>query len=422
MNSMNTNRRNKMRSLIIYLFGIFLFVGCSTFTTKTHGVKVSIGMDKDYSFSLFENSNSEEEVKCDKNGDEIEKPYLIVSGSTGSTDAVGEPLTISSIGTITKVSGNKTWDGKIEINATDPTKINYTKSSGFVGEISFQYKVTDGLSIVGNTATITVVDKTDPILRLTYDNIYKYSVYPITAVLVGGEYKELGGTVVDNLDGEIAWQDSFIEEVIYHGGVDQENEETYQIGQSLSDIDTSVPGVYEIHYIAFDSSGNLDVHIRDVYVLSPTGDYDEDGISNADELNGRDMPLTLFNYYQSVSKISLSDTPDMHKIRTNPMDADSDGDGLEDKQELEDKFTDPLDPDTDSDGFWDSSDDTLSFPTTSYDNSTIEAENEGISHTNSENIVQEAPVMPNVPAKKSDEDEKVEEGSGDLNFELDEYE
>ena len=54
-------------------------------------------------------------------------------------------------------------------------------------------------------------------------------------------------------------------------------------------------------------------------------DLDRDGISNEDEVT----------------------------YGTSPDDFDTDGDGIDDKKEIEEYGTNPINPDTDGDGFWD---------------------------------------------------------------------
>jgi hypothetical protein len=67
----------------------------------------------------------------------------------------------------------------------------------------------------------------------------------------------------------------------------------------------------------------------------PTGDFDEDGLSNLDEFSN-----------PSGTDVDSDRT-------TNPLKKDTDGDGLKDGEEVHIYLTDPTDPDSDNDGLWD---------------------------------------------------------------------
>ena len=79
----------------------------------------------------------------------------------------------------------------------------------------------------------------------------------------------------------------------------------------------------------------------------PTADPDEDGLSNAEEVD-----LGTDPYDADSDDDGLDDGIEVHETGTEPTDADTDGDGLLDGAEVE-AGTDPLDPDTDGDGLAD---------------------------------------------------------------------
>ncbi|VAX28387.1 hypothetical protein MNBD_IGNAVI01-2808 [hydrothermal vent metagenome] len=74
-------------------------------------------------------------------------------------------------------------------------------------------------------------------------------------------------------------------------------------------------------------------------------DSDEDGITDCDE-----EKLGLDPMNPDTDGDGLKDGDEMHKYNTDPKNPDSDGDGLKDGEEVMTYFTDPLNADTDNDG------------------------------------------------------------------------
>ena len=84
---------------------------------------------------------------------------------------------------------------------------------------------------------------------------------------------------------------------------------------SVLGLSSMSDGVHVIHYKVVDNAGNNGTSSNvSVYLLANNADYDNDGLTNADEIN---------KYY------------------TNPLNADTDGDGFTDGEEIA-AGTDPL--------------------------------------------------------------------------------
>ena len=93
---------------------------------------------------------------------------------------------------------------------------------------------------------------------------------------------------------------------------------------------------------------------RDLTALTTDGDYDDDGLSDRDELAARTNPIEkdsdgdgLWDGVESNSKIFVGP----HDTGTNPTARDTDVDGLEDGEEVTRVLTNPVLADTDGDGF-----------------------------------------------------------------------
>ena len=80
----------------------------------------------------------------------------------------------------------------------------------------------------------------------------------------------------------------------------------------------------------------------------PLGDLDGDGLTNGFEAELGTDPLD-----PDTDQDGLGDGQEVHETGTDPTVADTDGDGLLDGAELHEHGTDPLDPDTDGDGLSD---------------------------------------------------------------------
>jgi outer membrane protein OmpA-like peptidoglycan-associated protein len=92
-------------------------------------------------------------------------------------------------------------------------------------------------------------------------------------------------------------------------------------------------GTIAIHYNFTNDSGN---------------DDDHDGLTNEEELR-----LGTDPHNADTDGDGLSDGDEVHKYHTNPLNADTDGDGLRDGEEVTRYHTDPKLPDTDGDGLKD---------------------------------------------------------------------
>ncbi|MDB4680807.1 DUF5011 domain-containing protein, partial [Akkermansiaceae bacterium] len=144
-----------------------------------------------------------------------------------------------------------------------------------VGTYTVTYNVTDSNSNVAQqvTRTVKVVDTTSPVITLTGD--------ALVTIPLGGTYQELGATVSDNYDTELA------------------------VTIDSSTIDTSVVAPYTVTYKVTDDSGNMGTAERTVNVVDITppvitlnggdvtieagGSYDDQGATVSD------------NYYTGLS-------------------------------------------------------------------------------------------------------------------------
>ncbi|MGE5498386.1 MAG: OmpA family protein, partial [Syntrophothermus sp.] len=106
------------------------------------------------------------------------------------------------------------------------------------------------------------------------------------------------------------------------------------------------------------SDGFFSIGLGLTFVVAPSNkDKDNDGIPNSDEeLLGSD-PLN-----PDTDGDKLNDGDEVQKYKTNPLKADSDGDGLSDYDEVMKYKTDPNKPDTDGDGLNDG-DEVLKYKT-----------------------------------------------------------
>jgi hypothetical protein len=99
-------------------------------------------------------------------------------------------------------------------------------------------------------------------------------------------------------------------------------------------------------------------------VISGMNDYDQDGLTDSEELRGYEISYITYNNetvkQQVTSDPELADTDgdgisdaDEKHYRSNPRDADTDDDQLTDYQELNEIYTDPFRQDSDGDGLTD---------------------------------------------------------------------
>ncbi|HET7323133.1 MAG TPA: IclR-like transcriptional regulator [Halococcus sp.] len=97
----------------------------------------------------------------------------------------------------------------------------------------------------------------------------------------------------------------------------------------------------------------LDRKTVPVVVLRRQGDFDNDGLTNAREV---EKGFNLSN--SDIDADGLPDGAEVKQYKTKPQRADSDGDGIRDGVELQ-RGTDPTEPDTDGDGLNDKTEVTL---------------------------------------------------------------
>jgi thrombospondin type 3 repeat protein/H-type lectin domain-containing protein len=127
---------------------------------------------------------------------------------------------------------------------------------------------------------------------------------------------------------------------------------------NLSDTDADgTPNAWENIYSCIDAA-----------VGDSLGDEDSDGLSNLEEfLNGSDPCVS------DTDGDGLDDGDEVNTSNTNPANPDTDGDGLTDGDEVNAHSTDPLDADSDDDGYSDGAEiaagtlpnDPMSFPASS---------------------------------------------------------
>ncbi|MDB4465759.1 DUF5011 domain-containing protein, partial [Akkermansiaceae bacterium] len=131
------------------------------------------------------------------------------------------------------VSDNYDTDLSAEIDASNV-------DTSVVGTYTVTYNVTDSNSNVAQqvTRTVKVVDTTSPVITLTGD--------ALVTIPLGGTYQELGATVSDNYDTELA------------------------VTIDSSTIDTSVVAPYMVTYNVTDDSGNMGTATRMVNVVDIT--------------------------------------------------------------------------------------------------------------------------------------------------------
>ena len=98
-----------------------------------------------------------------------------------------------------------------------------------------------------------------------------------------------------------------------------------------------------------DLDGLFDPDEADIGSDPLDSDTDDDGLSDYDEVTSTGTDPTL----DDTDGDGLSDGDETSTTGTDPLDADSDDDGLDDGAEVSDRGTDPLDTDTDDDGLSD---------------------------------------------------------------------
>jgi len=111
-----------------------------------------------------------------------------------------------------------------------------------------------------------------------------------------------------------------------------------EVGDALTDRDgDEMPNVWEKTYSCLDAD-----------TADAAGDFDSDGLTNLEEYNAGTDPCEA-----DTDGDGLDDDYEINVPLTSPLLADTDGDGLDDGAEVNTHSTDPLDPDSDDDGFSD---------------------------------------------------------------------
>ncbi|MCV6638486.1 PA14 domain-containing protein [Candidatus Albibeggiatoa sp. nov. NOAA] len=203
------------------------------------------------------------------------------------TDPDGDELSIAKI-------YNVVWQGKPNPSTggittdSDGKVITYTHEPNFAGQITFDYVVSDLQGGCESSMTINVVDNTPPVITLNSGGAKQFDSRKNGEDVIAfiNEYTEPGGSVYDEVDGDIEWSTVVL--------------------PSVNDSIENTNG-FTISYTATDSFGNTAIATRKVYVLDPVKDKDGDGLTNAEELNSH---------------------------FSNPFLTDTDGDGVSDPDEL----------------------------------------------------------------------------------------
>jgi hypothetical protein len=121
---------------------------------------------------------------------------------------------------------------------------------------------------------------------------------------------------------------------------------TTAVTLAVSSWSTESPGRYAVY--AKTDGGRSVIERESVYVISKSGDVDDDGLSNADEVGGSTKLLIA-----DTDGDGLKDGIETNTHRTNPNEVDTDGDGLSDSMEVDTYGTNPTKIDTDGDGLGD---------------------------------------------------------------------
>ncbi|MDB4384357.1 DUF5011 domain-containing protein, partial [Akkermansiaceae bacterium] len=199
-------------------------------------------------------------------------------------DTTSPEITLTGVAVVTLEVGGSYDEPGATVSDNYDTDLSATIDSSavntsVVGDYTVTYNVTDSNSNVAQqvTRTVKVVDTTSPVITLTGD--------ALVTIPLGGTYQELGATVSDNYDTELA------------------------VTIDSSTIDTSVVAPYTVTYNVTDDSGNMGTAERTVYVVDITppvitlnggdvtieagGSYDEQGATASDNyyITGLDVEI-----------------------------------------------------------------------------------------------------------------------------------
>ncbi|WP_267639444.1 helix-turn-helix transcriptional regulator [Haloarchaeobius amylolyticus] len=142
----------------------------------------------------------------------------------------------------------------------------------------------------------------------------------------------------------------------YAGGAEGTELTCTQVAATTSPSTTSLTidwpdnttGKQQFTVALVNDSGVVDSHERTVHVLPSGGDYDDDGLSNRAELESGTQPLE-----PDTDGDGLADGEEVNVLETSPTDSDTDGDGLPDGKEVNKYDTNPTNGDSDGDGLSD---------------------------------------------------------------------
>ncbi|MFC6836742.1 helix-turn-helix transcriptional regulator [Halomarina ordinaria] len=108
-------------------------------------------------------------------------------------------------------------------------------------------------------------------------------------------------------------------------------------------------GEQTLRVVLLDDDGErVDRVDRDIHVLTPGGDFDDDGLGNQAEIQRDADPLT-----PDTDDDGLTDGEEVNVEKTNVTNPDTDGDGLNDGTEVDEYGSNPTDTDTDGDNLTD---------------------------------------------------------------------
>lgn len=128
----------------------------------------------------------------------------------------------------------------------------------------------------------------------------------------------------------------------------------FTVNDALPAVPLQPDGSLFIPANAADSDGDGILDVWELYytgnltTLTATGDYDNDGLTDVQEINLGTNPLIA-----DTDGDGLTDDAEVNTYHTNPLVADTDGDGLTDGAEVNTYHTNPLLADTDGDGLKD---------------------------------------------------------------------
>ena len=240
--------------------------------------------------------NAADEVTRTVDVSDVTPPTITLLGDNPVELAVGDTYTEPGFTAIDNVDGDVSGDVQIGGDAVN---------TNVPGSYVITYNVSDaaGNSATEKTRTVNVTDQTAPVITLNGPN-------PLT-LAAGSTYIEPGATAQDNVDGNIS------------GAIAINN----------SDLNTNVPGSYEIIYSVSDAAGNTAQEIRPVIVedqgapvitligmnpltIPASSPYNDPGAIATDNVDG-DISANIVVDDSDVD----TDVPGTYQVTYNVMDA-----------------------------------------------------------------------------------------------------